>query len=85
MKEVVAVHTLLQNDSTNCALILAQVVAVRTSLQIDRGGGSWQLTADLISNKITFVSLFSGRYLDGFDLLAEKLLKKYFAILSSIE
>ena len=29
--------------------------------------------------------LFSGKYLDGFDLLEEKLLKKYFTILSSIE
>ena len=27
----------------------------------------------------------SGKYLDGFDLLLEKLLKKYFIILSSIE
>ena len=37
------------------------------------------------SNKEIFLLLFSGRYLDGLDLLKEKLLKKYFTILSSIE
>ena len=37
------------------------------------------------SNIAVLLSSFSGRYLDGFDLLVEKLLKKYFTILSSIE
>ena len=34
---------------------------------------------------VVITSSLSGRYLDGFDLLHEKLLKKYFTILSSIE
>ena len=37
------------------------------------------------SNKTEFSSIASGRYLEGFDLFLEKLLKKYFTILSSIE
>ena len=35
------------------------------------------------SNKTILSSLFSGKYLEGFDLFLEKLLKKYFTILSS--
>ena len=38
-----------------------------------------------LSNKEILISLFSGKYLEGFDRLEEKLLKKYFTILSSIE
>ena len=37
------------------------------------------------SKRAVELSSFSGRYLDGFDLLVEKLLKKYLTILSSIE
>jgi len=37
------------------------------------------------SKRAVRLSSFSGRYLDGFDLFVEKLLKKYFTILSSIE
>ena len=40
---------------------------------------------EYFSNKIRFSLLSSGKYLDGFDLLLEKLLKKYFTILSSME
>ena len=36
-------------------------------------------------NKDNFLSLSSGRYLDGLDRFSEKLAKKYFTILSSIE
>ena len=35
------------------------------------------------SNRINFVILFPGKYLDGLDLFLEKLVKKYFTILSS--
>jgi len=38
-----------------------------------------------LSKRAVRLSSFSGRYLDGFDLFVEKLLKKYFTILSSIE
>ena len=38
-----------------------------------------------LSNKEILTSLFSGRYLEGLDRLKEKLLKKYFTILSSME
>ena len=38
-----------------------------------------------LSNKKISTSLFSGKYLEGLDRLEEKLLKKYFTILSSIE
>ena len=38
-----------------------------------------------LSNKEILISFFSGKYLDGLDRLDEKLLKKYFTILSSIE
>ena len=37
------------------------------------------------SNKAVSETLFSGEYLDGLDLFFEKLVKKYFTILSSIE
>ena len=36
-------------------------------------------------NKTISEILFSGKYLDGLDLFFEKLVKKYFTILSSIE
>ena len=36
-------------------------------------------------NKEILESLFYGRYLEGLDRLEEKLVKKYFTILSSIE
>ena len=38
-----------------------------------------------LSNKEILKSLFSGKYLEGLERLEEKLLKKYFTILSSIE
>lgn len=37
------------------------------------------------SNKRLSADLFSGKYLDDLDLFLEKLVKKYFTILSSIE
>ena len=37
------------------------------------------------SNNVNWFGLFSGKYLDGLALFFEKLLKKYFTILSSME